>query len=291
MEKKQLWVIISGLILVNCLTVAFFLTKQGIGLGSNEVVATVGNEEITRADWLSEIEKRFGKDVLEDLINQKVIYAMAEKYSIKVPETAIERELHLVKTMYGTADDQTSNEEEWKKQIEYSLMLEEIMTKDVVISDEELERYYEQNRSLFSIPTSYHISHIVVKTKDDAEQTFKELKSGSSFSTLAMERSIDEFSAAQGGDLGYIREGDSFIPSNYFQVIQKIKQGEWSKPFQTGEGFVIVLLHEKIKGKDYSFKEVKGDIRRQMALEQMEGTTAAEVFWNEINVKWYYGEE
>lgn len=276
---------------MNCLTVAFFLTKQGIGPGKNEVVATIGEYQITRSDWLSEMEKQFGKDVLKDLVNQKVIEAMAEKYNITVSETAIERELHLVKTMYGTADNQSSNEEEWKKQIRHSLMLEEIITKDVVIPVEEMQRYYEQNRSLFSIPTSFHISHIVVKTKKDAEQTFKELEAGSPFDTLAMERSTDEFSAAQGGDLGYIREGDSFVPSNYLQVIQNMEQGEWSKPFQTGEGFVIVLLHETIKGKDYSFHDVKGDIRRQMALEQIEGSTAAEVFWNEINVDWYYGKE
>lgn len=276
--------IIAGLIMINCLTVAFFLTRSGL----NEVVATVGKDEITRQDWLKVMEERYGKDVLKEMIDQKVIESLAKKYDIKVSDAAIERELLLVKTMYGS--DNSSNEEEWKKQIESSLLLEEILTRDVEIPEDELKAYYDENISLYKVPTSYHVSQIVVKTIDEAEQTLDELKQGSNFATLAMERSIDEFSATQGGDIGFIREEDTNISSDYLKALEKLKPGEWSKPIHVDNGYVIALLHEKIEGKNYRFKEVKDEIKRTIALEQMEGTSFAEDFWDELNVDWFYGE-
>ena len=67
-----------------------------------------------------------------------------------------------------------------------------------------MKAYYEKNKELFNIPTAYHLSHIIVKTSEEAEKAIKELSQGSSFSALAMERSIEEFSANEGGDIGYI---------------------------------------------------------------------------------------
>lgn len=290
LEKKQLWLIIAGLILINCLTVAIFLTKQGTGIGSGEVVATVGKEEITRQDWLNVMESRYGKDVLKELIDQKVVESLAEKYDIKVSEAAIDREMLLVKTMYGNSSE-ASSEEEWRKQIESSLQLEEILTKDVEISEAELKAYYEENNSLYNIPTSYHVSQIVVKTLDEAKQAVKELEQGSNFSTLAMEMSIDEFSASQGGDLGFVRADDEFMPANYIDAIEKLKPGKWSEPIQVEEGYAIALLHERIEGKKYDFKDVKDEIRRVIALEQMQGHSTVEDFWDEVKVDWFYGEK
>lgn len=291
LEKKQFWLIIAGLVMINCLTVAFFLTKQDGGFGSSEVVATVGEDKITRQDWLNVMEERYGRDVLKDLIDQKVIENLARKYDIKVSDKAVDRELLLLKTMYGSTSNETSDEEEWKEQIKANLLLEELLTKDVNVPEEELQSYYEENKSLFNIPTSYHVSQIVVKKVEEAEKTLEELKNGSSFSTLAMEKSIDEFSAAQGGDIGFIRAEDKSFSNEYIKALNSLKPGEWSGPIKVDNGFAIAFLHERIEGKDYRFKDVKNEIRRLIALEQMEGHSTVEAFWDEVNVEWFYGEQ
>lgn len=291
MGKKRLWIIIAGLIVTNCLTIAFFLTRENKELEAGEVVATVDNQEITRQDWLNEIEKRYGKDVLKELVDQKVIEQVAKKYNVKVSETAIDRELLLIKTMYGTGSEDSFDQEEWREQIRYSLLLEEILTKDVVVPEEELRGYYDQNGSLYSIPASYHLSQIVVKTEAEAKQALEEIKQGSYFSTLAMERSIDENSAGEGGDIGYVREDDDRFSLDFFKAIKQLEPGESSNPIKTSEGYAIVQLHEKIQGKDYSYQEVKEEIRRQIALDQMEGVISAGTYWDEVNVQWFYEEE
>ncbi|WNS75568.1 peptidyl-prolyl cis-trans isomerase [Bacillus sp. DTU_2020_1000418_1_SI_GHA_SEK_038] len=288
LKKDKLRFIIVGLILLNCLTIAFFLAKGS--LGNNETVATVGKEKITRQDWLNEMESRYGKEVLKELIDQKVIETAGKKYGVKISDKAVERELNMFKTMYGSSGGyQASDENKWRQQIRSSLMLEELLTRDAKISEKEIKSYYEENKSQFILSDSYHISQIFVKTKKEADQTIKELEQGSSFSVLAMERSLDEFTANFGGDAGYINEDNERYSKSFIEEVKNLKPGKWSKAIKMDDGYAIVILHEYVKGKEYSYKEVKDGIRRQIALEQMDSPVSARPLWNELDVEWFYG--
>lgn len=257
---------------------------------SEEVVASVGKAKITRQQWLNELEVRYGKDVLKDMIDQKVIKEMAAKYNIKVSEKDVEREYRILQTTYSSpSENKKTTEKQWKEHIRNSLLQEEILTRDVKVSEKEMKKYFEENRALFMIPDAYHVSHIIVKSSDEAEKAIKELEQGSSFSALAMERSIEEFSANEGGDIGYLMEGEERFPSEYLQAAKKLKAGAWSDPIQVEQGFAIVKLEGKIKGKRYGYEDVKQQIRREIALEQMKNSTSATTFWEEAKVEWFYG--
>jgi len=291
--KKQLWMMIAALIMINCLTVAFFLTKSEMagGLANDEAVATVGKREISRQAWLNELEARYGKDVLKEMIDQKVIEEMAAKYKIEVSEQDIDREFRMLQTTYNSISQKNNKDEKkWKEQIRSTLLLEELLTKDVNFPDKELKTYYSQNKDLYNVPAAYHLSHIIVKSKKEAEKAVKELKGGSSFSTLAMERSIEEFSANEGGDIGYISNGDDRYPKQYIETAKKLKKGEVSKPFKVAQGYALIRLEGKINGKSYSYAEVKDQIRRQIALNQMKTPATASTFWGDAKVEWFYGD-
>lgn len=289
LKREKIWILIAGLILLNCLTIAFFISKGSTG--NSEVVARVGKEKITRQDWLNEMESRYGKEILSELVDQKIIESAGKKYGIKISDQAVERELMVIKTMYGSSGGyQSSDEEKMREQIKSSLMLEEILTKDVKVSEKEMKTYYEQNKKQFHLPDSYHISKIVVNTKKEAEQTLKELEQGSSFAVLAMERSVDEFTANLGGDAGYVNEDSDRYSKDFLQIVKKLKPGKWSKPVKLEDSYAIVMLHEAVKGKEYKFKDVKDQIRRQIALEQMEIPVSAKPLWNETDIEWFYGE-
>lgn len=287
LEKKQLWLIIAALAIVNIVTVVYFMTRPGWGM-EKETVATVGNQKINRQEWLNELEERYGKDTLRDLVDKKVIENMADQYDIKIPKKSLERELTLYKTLYG-AEGQHLNDKAFKEEVKTNLMLEELLTKDAVISEKDIQRYYNENESLFDIPASYHLSQIIVSTLADAERTLKELEGGSSFSALAMERSLDEFSSNQGGDIGFVSEENERLEPSILKEAQDMQEGTWSGPIKLEKGYAILFLHEKMAGKKYTFSEVKDQIRRQLAIEQMDTPVSARAFWNEADVTWFYG--
>jgi foldase protein PrsA len=289
-DKKKLWLIIAGLVVMNVITFTIIMIKpQWLmnGIGNREIVATIDHQKISRQEWLNEMEARYGKSILREMIDQQVIEQMAKKHKIRVSKQDINRELTLLKTTSFLAE-QDQDEERLKKQIKSSLLLEEILTKDAVVSEKKMKQYYQQNKSLFDIPTTYHLSQIVVKSKSDAQQTIKELKQGSSFSVLAMERSIDEFSANQGGDIGYVSKADEKIPSQLLNEVDQLKVGDWSQPLKTADGYTIYFLHEQIPAKKYAFKDVKNQIRRQIAIEEMDTPVTVNAFWEEAKVEWFY---
>jgi foldase protein PrsA len=289
LRRKKLWIVIAALILLNCLTIVFYLSK-GKETINDEVVATVGKGEITRQEWLNELESRYGKDVLRDMIDQKVIKEMAAKYKIKVSEDDVEREYRILQTTYSSpSENKKTTEKKWKEHIRNSLIQEEILTRDVKVSQKEMKAYFEANKELYTIPSAYHLSHIIVKSSDEAEKAIKELSQGSSFSALAMEKSVEEFSANEGGDIGYIMEGEERYPSEYLKAAKKLKKGAWSEPIKVEQGYAIVKLEGKIEEQKYSFKDVKQQIRREIALEQMKTSASTATFWEETKVEWFYG--
>ena len=110
--------VIAALIMVNCLTVAFFLSKASEVSGTvstEEVVATVGKKAISRQDWLNELEARYGKDILKEMIDQKVVEEIAAKYNIKVSDQDVEREFRMLQATYNSFSPKDNKNE---KQVE-----------------------------------------------------------------------------------------------------------------------------------------------------------------------------
>lgn len=297
MKGKALWGIIFGLVVINCLTIAYFISSEkGEVLVSSEqttdeIVAQIGDKEITRQEWLAELEKYYGKSTLENMINVQVVEELAKQNGIDVKEDVINRELQMFKATYNAfGEDVIHDEEALKDQIRYSILLEELLTKDVEVPEEEIKKFYENNQQQYQIEPAYHLSHIVVKTEEEAKQIMEELKGGSSFQALAAEQSIDQFTASNGGDLGYIPENNDYIPKEYLEQASQLSSDQYSSPFKIEEGYAIIYLHEKVEGAQFAYEEVKNQIRRQLALEQMEGNISAKKLWEDIGVTWFYGE-
>ena len=309
-KKETLWILIFGLIIVNCLSIAFLSkpftynkTSEAVAVATDysEVIAIVGDKPITKMDLFEQLESRFGNEELEMLINKEVINQMANKYDITIDDSDVEFEFKLFKTLYATHND-SLEAEVLKEQIKSNIILEELLVKDVKIEDEELRSYFEENKDMFQFKENYRLSHIVLDRKEEAERVLEELKNGSSFPALAMEVSLDDFTAFQGGDIGLINANDTLFPKMYFQEAQKLKVGEWSKILEVNEmfmwgnpnnnpntQFVILYLHEKLDAFHYSYADVKGHIKRKIALEQMPHSVSATVFWDEVGVEWNTG--
>ena len=254
-----------------------------------ETVAKVGEVEITREEWMNILEQQYGRMTLKELINDEVIDQLAKEYDIEVDEEEVTRESTYFNSMYGMSPLENLEGDEWKNEIRRVIILEELLTKDVTIPEEDMKRYFEENQHLFSIPDTYHLAHIVVRTEEEANQTIEELKDGSSFAVLAMERSIDEFTSAQGGSLGFVSLEDHTIPSVYGDIAVEMEPETWSDPVKLENGFAILYLHEKIEGQAWKYEEVKDQIRRKIALEQIETPISAKEFWDELEVEWFYG--
>lgn len=280
--------------MVCCIAVAYTLTKSQAGASpSGESIATIEGKSVTREEWLKEMEDRYGKSTIEDMINVRVVEQLAKKNNLKVSKNEIDREFLLIKAVNNSFyEDEHTTEKEWKDQIRYNILLEELLTRDIDISNKELKSFYNKNKELYQFDDSYRIRHIVVKDEEEAREVLKELKGGSSFEAVAAERSTDRYTSPYGGDLGFVTEASDNIPSAYIEEAKTLKEDEWSdEPIKVSNGYAVIQLKEKLKARTFSYDEVKDQIRRQIAMDQLGDKATVKTLWKEADVSWFYGEK
>lgn len=146
------------------------------------------------------------------------------------------------------------------------------------ISNSELESFYLKNKDKFKQDEAIRARHILIKIKDfndnasvekaekKAEEIYKKAISGKKFEDLAKEYS-DDISKQNGGDLGEIKRG--MMIKEFEDALFALKEGEISKPVKTPFGIHIIKNEKYTPKKEYSFSEVKDNIKNTLLKEKI----------------------
>ncbi|MGU4650769.1 peptidylprolyl isomerase, partial [Escherichia coli] len=144
----------------------------------------------------------------------KLISQTADKKKIQVSANDMEKELEEIKKSFPSVKQFQAalaqsgmSEEQLKEELKTKVQIEKIFETEIKVSDEEIKKYYDENKERYSTPEQVKASHILVKTKEEADNILRQLKEGSDFSKLAKEKSGDPGTKEQGGDLGYFSPG------------------------------------------------------------------------------------
>jgi peptidyl-prolyl cis-trans isomerase C len=121
-------------------------------------------------------------------------------------------------------------------------------------TDAELHAEYDTAVSQMD-KSEYHARHILVGTKDQAEQVIKKLKSGAKFEDLAKTQSTDTGSKNNGGDLGWFTTSRMVKP--FADAVKTLKKGEISAPVQTQYGWHVIQLEDTREASPPPFDQVK----------------------------------
>lgn len=291
LKTKPLVILIGVLFLCNLFwLIAWISPSKSQPIQSDEEVASVNGKVITREMWMAAMEEKVGRETLRELINAEVMEAAAKEYGIKVTDQEVDLELSLIHSGEQSAYTGLDMERE-RETIRSTLILEKVLTKDIVIEDEDIKENFDENAALYQVQAAHRTALIVVDTLEDAQQTLKELKDGSNFSVLAKERSVDVASANLGGDIGYINAATDFVDPSIAQAVPKLKLGAVSDPVLLESGqYAIVSVKDRLEGQTFKLKEVNEHIRRELALEQLPEKVNPEAFWKDFKAKWFYEE-
>ena len=108
--------------------------------------------------------------------------------------------------------------------------------------DEAARAYYDAHKDEF---TNACVSHILVSTKEKADQLKARIAGGEDFGAVAKAESQDSTSAAQGGDLGCDINADTISVSQFVNAVQTLPIGVVSDPVQTQFGYHLILVRSR----------------------------------------------
>lgn len=234
-----------------------------IVLVASEILATVNGKAITRDDVDRFLAKTFPfakyeslssrqkREVLNKLIDRELYLEMAEKEGVE-KDPLFAKELEKLKE---------------------NLMLDIWMKRSVeriYVSEEEAKDYYLRHSEKFHRPALAHARHILVSTREEAEEIIDKLKRSHNvekrFIELAKNLSTGP-SAKNGGDLGWFSK-DQMLPE-FSNATFALKKGEITfTPVKTIFGWHIIYLIDKKREGEIEFTKVKDNIIQTLKLQK-----------------------
>ena len=213
-------------------------------------VAVVNNEKIEQrfVDFIKDEVEKQGRKVSNDM-EENIIDRLID---LKVINQAAKRS--------GLLDDPKilTQAELSTQELIYTLYLQRYIVNNPVKNDE-VKTEYEIFINNFD-DREFKASHILLKTKTQAQKIIAKLEENDNFSTLAKESSMDESSKDNGGDLGWFEKRDML--EIIYDEVSKLKKGEFTKsPIQTQFGWHVIKLNDTREAPLPSFEDKKTELK------------------------------
>ncbi len=239
-----------------------------------KIIASIGGETIFYDQLAALLYEQYGDEALRTMMVRKAMELEAKALEIEVLEHEANAE---VKSWMSGYDDEQQFYQVMKEQAGlskqqiyldayYKLLAEKLAAASVVITTEEVTQYIDSHPEQFKPVTMLHIRWIVTEEKAEADHVMGLLEQGSDFAALAIEYSIDGFTADAGGDLGQIEANDPFYDSNMLKQAQRLQLLEATGPVEISDGYAIIqLMGKKVTDEMPRSKQFE-EARRQLAL-------------------------
>lgn len=221
--------------------------------------------------------RQLESEALTELIERRLQMQLARKRGHEATEEEVQRALREFppQTLNGDPSDPLLRKNV-REQITMMKVLEREVRSGVTVTEEEIERYYEEHKAHFRLPQEYHISQILIRPRPGEEradarqraaEVYEKLSNGQDFAELATSQS-DGAGAAHGGSLGMVREGE--LAFELEQAIAELQLGQISRPVETERGFHIIRLDDRTPPRYKALPLVKSEIQNLVYKEKSE---------------------
>lgn len=223
-------------------------------MSEKKIVAVVNGKEIFEQDVLK---------FLNDMGPQMAMQFQSEEGIQRVVDELVNQELLYL----DAVDSKMSEEADYEELLELAKVnllknyaFNKLVGKETV-SEEEIEKFYNDYKENFQRPEMLNASHILVDSEEKANEIVEEIKNGLSFEDAAMKYSSCP-SKEQGGNLGEFGKGQ-MVPE-FENTAFDMGEGEISGPVKSQFGYHIIKLNEKLPESLSTMEEVHEEIKNQI---------------------------
>lgn len=214
-------------------------------------------------------EEVINKQILEQLIVERIELAMAERYEIKVDEAEIDQAIGRVLQKNQITLPQLEADlkrqgltldglrKQMRNELTISHLQQGVVNSRIKVTDQDINNFLSSSDGKYATSPDFHIGHILIAVSSSADadavaaaekqanDIYQKLQSGSDFSQMAISYSNDQ-AALQGGDIGWRKLAQ--LPELFGNQMANLVAGQVSKPFRSGAGFHILKNIEQRGG-------------------------------------------
>lgn len=148
------------------------------------IAGSVDNSLIFTKELNQRLQARFGKQILEEMINEKILLSEAAKKRVNITKeetdkkvTEITKNLGTQTTLVEALAQQGMTETDFRKQVEMRLIVEKLMNDKIKITAKEITDYVEKNKTQLEGAIGSDSAGL----KKFAEENLKQQKIGTEF--------------------------------------------------------------------------------------------------------------
>ena len=224
------------------------------------IVATVNTRRISREDLARDCLRHFGKEVLESMVNKRLIMLECQRRGIKVTRREVNAEVEEMAARFKIPVDQwlkmlkqernVSPEQYADNIIWPTIALRKLAGEQIHVSQQEVRAEYDTQYG-----EQIRVRLISASSPEKASQLrAKALANPNDFGELAKRESEDASSAAVKGVINPIRRHGSYPEIE--DAVFNIRDGEITPVIHAGGQYLILKREEAIPPREVSYKEV-----------------------------------
>jgi peptidyl-prolyl cis-trans isomerase C len=244
---------LAALALLVAVSAANPVTAADKSAAQDKPVATVNNIAIpqTRLDLNLKAAAQQGqadspelrKQIKEELIDLELIAQEARK-------TGLDKQPEVTQMIEVTRQQILSN------------AFAQDYIKNHPIAEDKLKEIYENQKQVMVGKKEYKVAHILVDSEKEAQAIVTSLKNKGKFEKIAKEKSKDQGSKPQGGELGWTNPA-AFVPP-FAEALLKLTKGQISAPVQTEFGWHIIKLEDVRDFEIPPYDKVKASLEKRL---------------------------
>jgi parvulin-like peptidyl-prolyl isomerase len=269
----------------------------------HDIMAVVNGQEIRRDALATACVERFGKDVLEGVVNKRLIMHYCKNRNIEVTDADIDAEIDHMAKRFKIGRDQwlqmlererNINAEQYKRDILWpTIALRKCAAEQLQVNDAELQKAYE---SVYGPAVKCRL--IVVGDRQLAEKIHRQVTDQpNDFARLAMQNSVDVNSASIGGLIQPIHHhvGDPAIEREVFAL----QPNQITSVIPVGQQFAILKCEGQLPARNVPLESVREELTERMKegklrdvasklFKQLQDASTPQIVWNDPQLRAQY---
>ncbi len=235
--------------------------------GVPSTVATVNGQAISASEYLDQVNRRFGQDLLRNMIEQKIILQWAKEEKVEPTEEQVQKQIAILKRD-GLYDDQVKilGEEGLRSEIKAMQARMNLARKYIRVTDADLKQTYDSMKQRYVHPARKQVALIINQSKSKIEGAAKKIKAGGDFESIAAEYSSQQFAAFRGPIKIWVEENQAGMPPELAKAAKETKLGDISEPIPLAPPgsptqYVLLKVIQDQPKANKSFKQVRDEIK------------------------------